>query len=77
MPRLQELALRLMARLVTSCRIERAFSQARACLDYTMAASALETIQMRLFIYANREVAHAVLHEHPELLPVGRLLKRA
>jgi hypothetical protein len=39
-----------------------------------MAASALETIQMRFFVYANRDVAHAVLREHPELLPGGRLL---
>jgi hypothetical protein len=67
------MALRLMARLVTSCRVDRAFSQARSCLDYTMAASALETIQMRFFVYANREFAHTLLREHPEL-PVGRLL---
>jgi hypothetical protein len=73
-PRLQAQALRLSARIVTSCTIERAFSQARSCLDYTMAASSVETIQKRFFIYANRDIALEILREHPELLPAGRMM---
>jgi hypothetical protein len=75
LPKLQAQALRLSARLVTSCMIERAFSQARSCLDYTMAASALETIQKRFFLYANRDIVLEILREHPELYPVGRMLR--
>jgi hypothetical protein len=71
LPKLQALAIRLSARIVTSCLIERAFSQARSCLDYTMAASALETIQKRFFVYANRDMALEVLRQHPDLFPVG------
>jgi hypothetical protein len=39
-----------------------------------MAASSLETIQTRFFIYANRDIALEILREHPELFPVGRML---
>jgi hypothetical protein len=73
-PKLQAQALRLSARIATSCTIERAFSQARSCLDYTMAASSLETIQKRFIIYANRDIALEFLREHTELFPVGRML---
>lgn len=76
LPSLSRYALRLASRPVSSAAIERVFSQARSCLDYTMAASRPETIDVRFFLHANRDFTIRTIDEHPELGLSPALLDR-
>jgi hypothetical protein len=67
LPNLSKYALRLASRPVSSAAVERVFSQARSRLDYQMGASLPETIDIRFFLYANREFTIRTIEEHPEL----------
>jgi regulator of extracellular matrix RemA (YlzA/DUF370 family) len=53
---------------VESSPLERAFSEARACLDFNMGASKPETIANRFFIKANRVISERILRRCPDIL---------